>query len=92
MVRRCRSRMRPDQPIPPFDSTPVTVTKPTRGAFASPATRVTRDGRACRQSRPRPSAQCSICSPNYCDSGMTAGAVAPCGEGVVAGVVPKNAE
>ena len=60
MVRRCRSRMRPDQPIPPFDSTPVTVTKPTRGAFASPATRVTRDGRACRQSAPRPSAQCSI--------------------------------
>src|SRR6516164_9230975 len=28
MVRRCRSRMRPDQPIPPFDPTPVTVTKP----------------------------------------------------------------
>ena len=31
-----------------------------RGALASPATRVTRDGRACRQSGPRPSAQCSI--------------------------------
>src|SRR6516165_7086133 len=29
MVRRCRSGMRPDQPIPPFDPTPVTVTKPT---------------------------------------------------------------
>src|SRR5262249_14994528 len=28
MVRRCRSGMRPDQPIPPFDPTPVTVTKP----------------------------------------------------------------
>ena len=28
MVRRCRSRMRPDQPIPPFDPTPVTVTEP----------------------------------------------------------------
>jgi len=33
-----------------------------------------------------------FCSPNYCDSGMTAGAVALCGGGVVAGVVPKNAE
>ena len=28
MVRRCRSGMRPDQPIPPFDPTHVTVTKP----------------------------------------------------------------
>jgi hypothetical protein len=28
MVRRYRRRMRPDQPIPPFDPTPVTVTKP----------------------------------------------------------------
>ena len=31
MVRRCRSGMRPDQPIPPFDPTPVTVTKPYTG-------------------------------------------------------------
>ena len=31
MVRHCRSRMRPDQPIPPFDPTPVTVTKPFKG-------------------------------------------------------------
>src|SRR5262249_30555560 len=31
MVRRCRSGMRPDQPIPPFDPTPVTVTKPGGG-------------------------------------------------------------
>jgi hypothetical protein len=30
MVRRCRSGMRLDQPIPPFDPTPVTVTKPRR--------------------------------------------------------------
>jgi hypothetical protein len=28
MVRRCRSGMRPDQPIPPFDPRPVIVTKP----------------------------------------------------------------
>src|SRR6516225_9705723 len=28
VVRRCRSGMRPDQPIPSFDPTPVTVTKP----------------------------------------------------------------
>ena len=28
MVRRCRSGMRPDQPIPPLDPKPVTVTKP----------------------------------------------------------------
>ena len=28
MVRRCRRSMRPDQPIPPSDPTPVTVTKP----------------------------------------------------------------
>ena len=28
MVRRWRSGMRPDQCIPPFDPTPVTVTKP----------------------------------------------------------------
>ena len=30
MVRRCRRSMRPDQPIPPYDPTPVTVTKPIR--------------------------------------------------------------
>jgi hypothetical protein len=60
MVRRCRSRMRPDQPIPPFDSTPVTVTKPTRGALAS-RPRVSRVmGGPAAKGGPRPSAQCAI--------------------------------
>src|SRR6516165_4545737 len=35
MVRRCRSRMRPDQPIPPFDPTPVTVTKPLQARLSA---------------------------------------------------------